>query len=98
MSNESIAKRILEVCDDYIEKKISILELGQSIPPHGTALENMDKDWEEIITVFDGECETIDMDYFPKHQYEQGIILVKILKEAIYKRFPTLKNAKKPNK
>ena len=65
-------------------------KLGESIRVHGSALESLGKDWEEFITVFDGECEIIEMDYFPKFHYEQGMKLIKKMKKFLAPKFPEL--------
>ena len=81
---------MIEVCDQFERKEINIIELGESIRAHGSALESLGRDWEEFITVFDGECESIEMDYFPKYQHEQGMKLIKKMKESLAPKFPEL--------
>ena len=83
MSNESIIKRMLEVCEKFESRQMSVLELGENISAHGTALENIDRNLEDFLIVFDGRCEEIEMDYLPKYQYEKGLNLIRELKEIL---------------
>jgi hypothetical protein len=93
MSNETIAKRILEVCNQFADKQISVLELGRNITAHGTALENKNTELEELLIAFDSRCEEINMEHHPKHQYEKCMPLISKLKRVLANNYPTITEA-----
>ena len=74
---------MMKVCDQFADNKINLKELGQSICAHGSALENLGPEWDDFIACFDGECENIEMENFPKKYHEEGMILISKLKNIL---------------
>ncbi|MES9993319.1 MAG: hypothetical protein ABW098_15320, partial [Candidatus Thiodiazotropha sp.] len=93
MSNESIVRRMYEVCDKYESGQLSITELGANICAHGSGLESIGKRLEEYLITFDGRCEEIAMDNIPKYQRKKAMVLIRELKEILasdYSKIPEL--------
>jgi hypothetical protein len=91
MSNESIIKRIHEVCDKFEGGQLSVTELGEDICAHGSGLESIDKRLEDFLVTFDSRCEEIVMDNLPKYQHEKTMALIQELKEILasnYSKIP----------
>ncbi|WP_373032949.1 hypothetical protein [Sulfurovum sp.] len=59
MSNISIANRLLEVCRKYEQNDLSLQEFQSDICAHGSALEGLGKEWDEMLNGLDSECELI---------------------------------------
>ena len=60
MSNKSIIYRMLEVREQFENKRISLSELASSLEAHGNALEGMGNEWQDLLISFGSECEYIE--------------------------------------
>ena len=90
MSNLSIAKRLLEVCDKYEAGDLTLEGLQSNIWAHGSAIEGLGKEWEELLNSLDGESENILYMKDPSDHYILGLNVSKRLRENLEQRFENL--------
>ena len=90
MSNLSIAKRLLEVCDKYEEGNLTLEGLQSNIWGHGSAIEGLGKEWEAFLNSLDGESEDILYMQDPMEHYSLGLNVSKRLRDGLKQRFHNL--------
>lgn len=90
MSNVSIAKRLLDVCNKYDEGTLTLEGLQSNIWAHGSAMEGLGKEWEEILNSLDSESETILYMEDPSKHYILGLDVSKKLRDNLEQRFQNL--------
>ena len=83
MSNLSIAKRLLEVCDKYEERNLTLEGLQSNIWAHGSAIE-------AFLNSLDGESEDILYMQDPSEHYILGLNVSKRLRDGLEQRFHNL--------
>ncbi len=90
MSNLSIAKRLLDICDKYDDGTLTLEGLQSGIWSHGSAMEGLGKEWEEILNSLDSESETILYIEDPSKHYHLGLDVSKKLRDSLEQRFQKL--------
>ena len=90
MSNLSIANRLLEVCNKYEEGNLTLEGLQSNICAHGSAMEGLGKEWEELLNSLDGESELILYMENPNKHYILGLNVSKRLRDHLEQRLENL--------
>ncbi len=83
MSNISIAKRILEICDKFEQKDISLEKFQTSMYEHGSALEGLGNEWNDLLNNLEAKCESIVYMEDPKNHYTCGLDILKTLRKYL---------------
>jgi hypothetical protein len=90
MSNQSIAKRLLYICDKYDKGNLTLDSLQSNILAHGSAMEGLGKEWEELLNSLDGESEDILYLKDPSEHFILGLNVSKRLRENLEQKFKNL--------
>jgi len=90
MSNQSIAHRLLEVCEKYEQNNLSLKEFQYDIYSHGSALEGLGKEWDELLNALESECELILYTKNSSDHYLLGLKVSEKLRHYLEQRLDNL--------
>jgi len=90
MSNLSIANRLLEVCEKYEQNNLSLKEFQSDIYAHGSALEGLGKEWDELLNDLESECELILYTEDSNDHYSLGLKVSAKLRHYLEQRLGSL--------
>jgi|GEM_PF-4973202 len=81
MSNQNIVKNLHELCDRFEKNEVSLEGLQSGIEAHGSALEGLGADWENIMNDVDGMIEIQIYIGNPKNNHNIGLESIKALQK-----------------
>jgi hypothetical protein len=88
MINTRLIHRMLEVCDRFERKKISVATLQALLEGHASALEGIDNKVYSEIHNFSNVLEKIQFACLLERQHEETVSLIKQLRKYLYQLVP----------
>ncbi len=88
MINPRLVNRMLDACDRFERKGISVAELQASLEGNASALEGVDKKVDSMLHDFSNVLEKIQFACVLERQYEETCSLIKQIRAYLHKVTP----------